>query len=177
MVALNQQSPGYQTIAFSCLFAGLLSLLYRQLFASKTQSRAAAAAIAVFVAAHGLVLMTVVEVGWWLPQLAASEASLVSPIWLMTGTMLAYAGIATYRCFESHWTDGLKAALAVGWAFVESISTKFLVAIGYGVILFLIDPVSYPLSGPAIGVAVIVSVLASLPFLLHAGVATYARSR
>ena len=53
----------------------------------------------------------------------------------------------------------------------------FLVGIGYGVILFLIDPVSYPLGGPAIGAAVAVSVLASLPFLLHAGVAAYTHSR
>ena len=172
-----EQSPGYYLIVLNCIFAGFLSLLYRQLFTTKTRSRASAVAIAVFVGAHGLILMSTIEVGWRLSQLAALGTYPAAPIMLTTSAMLGYAGIATYRCFESHWTDGLKAALAVGWAALESVSMIPIVAVGLGIVLSIVDPVSYPLSGMALGAAVFFLLLSLIPFLLHAGVAAYTRSR
>lgn len=91
--------------------------------------------------------------------------------------MLGYVGSATYLCFESHWTDGLKAVFAVVWAALETVCAWILIAVGYGIALFLLDPASYPMSTPGIFAAVFFSLLASLPFLLHASVAAYARSR
>lgn len=171
------QTPEYSWIAFSCLFAGLLSLLYRQLFASKARSTASAVAIAVFVTAHGLILVTTIKVCWRFPQFVTTGTSAAAPIVLTAGTMLGYAGISTYRCFESHWTDGLKAILAVGWATVECFSTVGLVIFGYGVVLYFIDPASYQLDGPVLAAAVGALLFVSIPFFLHAGVAAYARSR
>jgi hypothetical protein len=141
----------------------------------------------VFVAAHGFLLTTILNVFWRLPQYAVTAEPAAAPDMLVFGTYLGYAGLATYRCFQSHWIDGLKAALAVLWAIVEAFSVWIVLIIGYAVILSLTNPETYPLMqvegeeatsfGLAIFAMAFVAILASLPLLLHAGVAAYARSR
>lgn len=177
---------GYAYIAWICLFGGLLGLLYRQLFASKTRNRATAVAIAVFVAAHGLILSTLLEAGWQFPRYAMIGEPMTGSGKVFVGTLLGYAGLATYRCFQSHWIDGLKAVLAVFWACVEMFSVGAFITLGYAGVLSLADPETYPLVategremglGAHIAIVVFLTVLGSLPLLLHAGVAAYARSR
>jgi hypothetical protein len=181
-----KSSSGYAYIALSCFFAGLLGLLYRQLFAAQTRNGAAAAAIAVFVAAHGLLLSTILEICWRFPLYVANGEPVASPSLLAFATILGYVGVATYRCFESSWWDGVKSALAVFWATVEAFSVWMFVCLGYAVSLFLVYPDTYPLVkvegeettvGIGIVLVMLLAFLASLPLLLHAGVAAYARSR
>jgi hypothetical protein len=179
-------STGYIYIAWICLLAGLLGLLYRQLFTSKTRDRTTASAIAVFVAAHGLIVGTFLQTGWRLFQYAMMGDPLTGSWTVFSGTFLGYAGLATYQCFQSHWTDVLKAVFAIFWAIVEMVSVGVFITLGYAGLLFLIDPETYPLMateggeigpGPTIVLLVFLAILASLPLLLHVGVAAYARSR
>ena len=177
---------GYAYIAWICLFGGLLGLLYHHLFASKTRNRATAVAIAVFIAAHGLILSTLLEAGWQFPRYATIGEPMTGSGKVFVGTLLGYAGLATYRCFQSHWIDGPKAVLAVFWACVEMYSVGAFITLGYAGVLSLADPETYPLVateggemglGAYIAIIVFLTVLGSLPLLLHAGVAAYTRSR
>lgn len=166
------QQLGSARVFWLLITTVLLGLLYRLLFPRETRSSAQSVALAAFTMGHamilyslGILVLTPLEhhgaLGTEAPQILGTS--------LLVASFFAYPGILTYRCFGASWSNGLKGALGMAWAFVDTTLVAGIVVSSYAQWLLWTHPDAYPAGAslPSPLETVILLVLVHVPIVLY----------